>query len=233
MTMTKRKKLTPEHYVEKFKDQMSRFNYIPRDGEIIVQAKAPYPSYWFVSNKGYVLSVHDNNLKILNDNSNYEGRKNKDGERTELKWRYKNINLPGGEVSAWKIVSDHFCECPFTGYEDEEKEIHHVKKKATFNPDESKECNQAANLQVLPKSIHDQLTNFAAKTVEKQDAEREEKARKAGIESQKLIQEQLLDLLRQRYKITDITDAVLYLPTINDDPSQIQARAYPIKWPLK
>ena len=51
MTMTKRKKLTPEHYVEKFKDQMSRFNYIPRDGEIIVQAKAPYPSYWFVSNK--------------------------------------------------------------------------------------------------------------------------------------------------------------------------------------
>ena len=65
--------------------------------------------------------------------------------------------------------------------------------------------------------------------MEEQDAEAEEKARKAGIESQKLIQEQFLDLLRQRYKITDITDAVLYLQTINDDPSQIQARAYPIK----
>ena len=40
-------------------------------------------------------------------------------------------------------------------------------------------------------------------------------------------------ILRQRYKITDITDAVLYLQTINDDPSQIQARAYPIKCPIK
>ena len=85
------------------------------------------------------------------------------------------------------------------------------------------------NLQLLPESVHKQLTKFAGKTVEEQDAEAEEKARKAGIESQKLIQEQFLDLLRQRYKITDITDAVLYLQTINDDPSQIQARAYPIK----
>lgn len=230
--MTKRKKLTPEHYLEKFNNQMNRLNYIRRPGEEIVQAKAPYPPYWFVSNKGYVLSVHDNNLKILNDNPKYEGRKNKDGERTEIKWRYKNINLPGGEVSVWKIVSDHFCECPFTGYEDEEKEIHHVDKKVTFTPDESKECNQAANLQVLPKSIHDQLTNFAKKTVEKQDAEAEKKARKAGIQSQELMQKQLLDLLGQ-YKITDTTDIVLYIQTINDDPSKIQAIAYPIKWPIK
>lgn len=37
--MAKNKELTREDYQEKFKEQMSRFNYIPQAGEVIIQCK--------------------------------------------------------------------------------------------------------------------------------------------------------------------------------------------------
>lgn len=47
-----RKKLTRQQYSDKFDQQMERFNYIPQPGEMIHQCSAPYPDYWFLSNKG-------------------------------------------------------------------------------------------------------------------------------------------------------------------------------------
>ena len=43
-----------EEYRKKFNEQMNKFNYIMQDGEKIVQCKAPYPVYWFISNKGFL-----------------------------------------------------------------------------------------------------------------------------------------------------------------------------------
>lgn len=52
MTEKRMKKTTRrEEYREKFNEQMNKFNYILQDGEKIVQCKAPYPDYWFISNK--------------------------------------------------------------------------------------------------------------------------------------------------------------------------------------
>ena len=54
---------TREDYKQKFDKLMETFNFIPQDGEEIVQCKDPYPPYWFVSNKGYVLSVYGHGIK--------------------------------------------------------------------------------------------------------------------------------------------------------------------------
>ena len=56
-----RKKLTRKQYAEKFE----KLNYIFQDGEVIKQCIAPYPCYWFVSNCGYVLSLHGKKVKKL------------------------------------------------------------------------------------------------------------------------------------------------------------------------
>ena len=55
--MGKHTTLTREDYANKFNEQMSRFNYIPQDGEHIKQCEAPYPDYWFASDKGYVFTA--------------------------------------------------------------------------------------------------------------------------------------------------------------------------------
>ena len=39
---------TREDYKQKFDKLMETFNFIPQDGEEIVQCKDPYPPYWFV-----------------------------------------------------------------------------------------------------------------------------------------------------------------------------------------
>lgn len=56
-----RKKFTREEYKEKFE----KLCFIYQDGEVIVQAKEPYPQYWFVSNKGYVISIHGRKVKKI------------------------------------------------------------------------------------------------------------------------------------------------------------------------
>ena len=63
--MGKHKVLTREEYAEKFDKLFSKWNYIPQAGEKIVQCKEGYPSYWFISNKGYVFSVYKNNIEVI------------------------------------------------------------------------------------------------------------------------------------------------------------------------
>lgn len=160
-----KKKLTREQYKEKFDKQMERFNYIPQEGEKIVQCNLPYPEYWFLSNKGYLFSVYRDEITILNDNPTEQGRKNKSGERAGKKWRYASNSLPGRDVSAWKIMADHFCECEFSGhkYKDEKREIHHIRDRKSFEANEGHLCNCAENIQILPKSIHEMVTRYGKK----------------------------------------------------------------------
>ena len=178
--MGKQKKLTREEYAAKFARQMERYYYIPQEGEQIIQCKPPYPDYWFISNKGYLFTAYYKDVRILSDNPTEQGPKNKDGERSEMKWRYRSNVLPGGDVAAWKIMADHFCECPFSGYEDEDKDIHHVEKRTSFKPDEGHLCNSADNLQILPKSLHKELTKFASKTSAEHEMEIEAKMKESG-----------------------------------------------------
>ena len=63
--MRQGKNITREDYKRKFDKLMETFNFIPQAGEEIVQCREPYPAYWFVSNKGYVLSVSGNGIKYI------------------------------------------------------------------------------------------------------------------------------------------------------------------------
>ena len=193
--MGKHTTLTRKEYANKFNEQMNRFNYIPQEGEVIVQAKAPYPDYWFVSNKGYVFTA------------------------------YRSSKIPGGDVPAWKVVADHFCECEFPGYEDEEKDIHHIQKRATFQSDEGHLCNRADNLQILPKSVHKELTKFSSKTSEEYDKEIEAKIKKSGCPQ--YYTNDLMSLIEPLLKELKKNGAAgaIYLMD-ESDPNNIKAKAY-------
>ena len=90
--MEKRKKNTREDYLKKWEKLMETFNFIPQAGEEIVQCKEPYPAYWFVSNKGYVLSVWGNGIKYIAPVIKRTGAKNKNGERPGRDWYYNYFN---------------------------------------------------------------------------------------------------------------------------------------------
>lgn len=55
--MSRKKIYTREQYYDQFCRLMNRLNYIPEEGEVIVQANKNYPQYWFISNKGRVFTV--------------------------------------------------------------------------------------------------------------------------------------------------------------------------------
>lgn len=168
--MEKRKKIAREEYKEKFNKLMESFNFIYQDGEKIVQCKEPYPAYWFVSNKGYVMSVHGNGIKFLSPAIKRTGPKNKNGERAGRDWHYNGrINGKKTNISVHKIVADHFCLNEFTG--DYSGDTHHKRKKNSFADNEWKECNEAANMQNLPPEIHEELTSYAKKPAEQIEAE--------------------------------------------------------------
>lgn len=163
-------KTTKEDYQKKFDKLMESFNFIPQAGEEIVQCKAPYPPYWFVSNKGYVLSVYGHGIKYIAPAVRKTGKKNKDGERPGRDW-YWNYMLDGQhkKISLHKAIADHFCTNDFTG--DCSGDVHHIVKKNSFADNQWKECNSADNMQKLPPEIHNELTQYARKQPEQIEAE--------------------------------------------------------------
>lgn len=224
----RKKLLTREEYAEKFKEQMNRYNYIPQYGEHIKQCKAPYPDYWFASDKGYVFTAYYNDVKILNDNPTEQGLKNKSGVRAGKKWRYSN---EGKDVPTWKVIADTFCENEFTGYENENEQIHHIKKRQTFKPEEGSLCNSADNLQKLPKSIHKELTHYASKTQDELDQETEKKIIKSGCPVYALTEKQLEQIAIQALKscLENGVEPIAYIMTMPDNASDIECEAHPIK----
>lgn len=70
-----KKKFTREEYAKKMERLMEETNYQLKDRESIVQCHAPYPSYWFVSSLGYVISVYRKTIKLVKANHRYTGKK--------------------------------------------------------------------------------------------------------------------------------------------------------------
>ena len=146
-----------------------------QDGEQIVQCKAPYPAYWFISNKGYMFSVYFDKIRITKPNHRYMGLKNKDGIRTNQDWYYE-YKVDGEKhnkhVVMHKIMAEHFLNNVFGA---EKNEIHHIRKKLRYKPNDGKICNSADNLQLLPCGVHKTLTRYAGKTSAEHDKEFEQK----------------------------------------------------------
>ena len=190
--MEKSKKNTREDYLKKWEKLMETFNFIPQAGEKIVQCKEPYPAYWFVSNKGYVLSVWGNGIKYIAPRIHKTGRKNKNGERAGRDWQYNySTNSKITTISIHKIIADHFLINEFTG--ESSGDVHHIVKKNSFADNQWKECNEADNMQKLPPEIHDELTIYAKKQPEQIEAEWNQKITEDHAEVIELPQKQLTE----------------------------------------
>lgn len=159
-----KKRFTREEYAKKMERLMEETNYQLKDGESIVQCHAPYPSFWFVSSLGYVISVHGKTIKLLKANHRYTGKKNADGSRNGQDWYYE-YRVDGEEynrhVTVHRIVAEHFLGLDT---KDDDLEVHHIKKKNSFDPTQSEECNRADNLQVLPAELHKKATKYGNKS---------------------------------------------------------------------
>lgn len=223
--MEKSKKNTREDYLKKWEKLMETFNFIPQAGEEIVQCKEPYPAYWFVSNKGYVLSVWGNGIKYIAPRIHKTGRKNKNGERAGRDWQYNySTNSKITTISIHKIIADHFLINEFTG--ESSGDVHHIVKKNSFADNQWKECNEADNMQKLPPEIHDELTIYAKKQPEQIEAEWNQKITEDHAEvielPQKQLTEQMVALINTL--IQQGVDCRVYM--VRDDNQA--AAAYPV-----
>ena len=220
-----RTELTREGYQKKWKHLMETFNYIYQDGEKIVQCRDPYPPYWFVSNKGYVMSVYSNGIKLLSPGIRRTGSKNKNGERAGRDWYYVYVmNKKRTTISVHKVIADHFCTNDFTG--DCSGDVHHIVKKNSFKDNEWKECNSADNIQKLPPEYHEELTQYARKPAEQIEAEMDQKAIEDHAEVIELPQKQLTEQMvaLANTLIQQGVDCRVYMVRDNDQA----AAAYPV-----
>lgn len=216
--MKQKKNITRQDYLKKWEKLMEAFNFIPQAGEKIVQCKEPYPAYWFVSNKGYVVSVCGNGIKYIAPGIKRTGPKNKNGERAGRDWFYNTrINGKKTNISVHKIVADHFCLNEFTG--DYSGDTHHIRKKNSFKDNEWKECNSADNMQNLPPEYHEELTQYARKPAEQIEAEMDQQEFDETIE---LSSDQAIALINTLLRQGN--EGRVYLVRDNDQA----AAAYPV-----
>lgn len=189
---TKRKKLTREEYLEKFHRL-----YTPqvRDGvtEELIQCQSPDPDYWFVSSFGYVLSVAGKHVKKIKQNWRPAGKRSKDGSYPSQNWYY----VYRDESGEWHKPMTHvfhakyFKKCEFDLEDDEKVDVHHIKARSEFTPEQGEECNRPDNLQVLPKErIHQQLGKYTSPHYEKNSEKETIKALEKGT-AQMTITDQL------------------------------------------
>lgn len=228
----KKQPLTRTEYKEKFEKLMSKFNYVPQEGEIIVQCHEQYPPYWFLSNKGYLFSAYYNDLKMIEPIFDRTSKANAAGERPGKNWRYSRRKESSSNLQRYdmaKMIAEHFLQSEFDT--DEDLEAHHIKKRTTFRPDEAALCNRADNLQLLPKSIHKKLTHYASKTSEQLDQEIADKVKAAGAPEYQLTQEQLQQILFNALQscLNQGIQPITYSTTVTDDVAQIEAEAHPVR----
>lgn len=222
-----KKKLTRQQYKEKFDKQMERFNYIKQPGEIILQCNAPYPDYWFLSNKGYLFTAYYNEARILKPNPTETGKKNKEGKRTGQTWEYE-YKVAGEKnnrhVAMHKLMAEMFVNDEFSS--DEKREIHHIQKRTSFEANEGHLCNRSENLQILPKSIHKQATYYGRK---KQNTLEESVSYTEEIEE--ALQKFMAIILKRSLESSKTTKKEPYgiLKTIEDDPAKIKVDVHTIK----
>lgn len=218
-----KKRLTTKQYKEKFDNQLNRVNYIPQDGEKIVQCHAPYPSYWFISNMGYLFTAWFNEFYVVKPNYRETGIRTLDGKRNGKEWyyEYKEKNKKHNtKVPMHKLMAEHFHGEDYekwkAAYPDEPMETHHINGKQNFSENDGNRCNRASNLQPLPQKIHKELTKIANPNYEKNKEKKIVKALEKGT-AQMMITDQLTpDVLKSLMKgITWDSGAVISFRSLN------------------
>lgn len=225
-------KLTRQQYKEKFDQQMERFNYIKQPGEVILQCNAPYPEYWFLSNKGYLFTAYYNDVRIIKPNPTETGAKNKEGKRTGQNWEYE-YKVAGEKnnrhVAMHKLMAEMFVEDEFTS--DEDRDVHHIQKRTSFDVSQPQFCNRAENLQRIPTPIHKQATYYGSKTMEELDKETQKKIEESGCPQFFLTQQQFQMVLESvlKSRIAAGVQPYVIMTTVEDDVSKIKVDVQPVK----
>lgn len=227
-----RNKLTRQQYSDKFDKQMERFNYIKQPGEVILQCNAPYPDYWFLSNKGYLFSAYFDDARIVKPNYRETGVKNKEGKRPGQDWYYEYAVVGeknNRKISMHKLMAEMFVEDEFVSAE--KRHTHHIQKRTSFDENQPQFCNRAENLQRIPTSIHVQATYYGSKTMEELDKETQKKIEDSGCPQFFLNQQQLLKILESALKSSMATGVQPYIimTTVEDDVSKIKVDVQPVK----
>ena len=157
-----RKAKTNDQCKNQIRDYFEKMNYIPQKDEQIKQCSEPYPHLWFCSNKGYLFTTSEKEVRILPPHLTKVGEKNKDGERQKIEYRYYyRLNGKREHVTQQQLLIDTFnVKNEFENiFPNESTEIHHQLSRKNFTSDEPQKMNRLDNIQVLPKSIHQSLTN--------------------------------------------------------------------------
>lgn len=227
----KKHKLTQQQYSDKFDKQMERFNYIPQPGEMILQCSAPYPDYWFLSNKGYLFSAYFDDVRILKPNLRTTGVKNKEGKRPGQDWyyEYKVVGEKNNrKISMHKLMAEMFVEDEFASAE--KRHTHHVQKRTSFEENQPQFCNRAENLQQLPNSVHKKATCFGNKTEKELDEEIMKKIKKSKKPVLFFTSQQFDNIVVESIKssLAAGDQPFIVFPTEETDASKIQVRVYPV-----
>lgn len=219
----KRKPKTREYYQYKFAKLFSNCNYIPQENEIIVQCNEQYPPYWFISNKGYLFSAYRNTLEILRPVFSKDKKNDWKYQYNEQKNGQKHLKQPRMHV----LIAEHFLENEFAGYEEvegENIEVHHKTPRNNFGKYEGQFANRADSLQLLPESIHDDVTKLANLDVDGFE-KKIEKEMKKGVPCVQLTEEVEAMIFEQIKKHVDAGKLATFI-SLN---SKGTAQAEPVK----
>lgn len=203
------KEMNLEEQREYYRAKFEQSNWATLPGEEIVQVHLSYPAYWFVSSRGYVVSVHGKTPHKLKPRYGKCGKRSKTGERNRSEWYlqfkpflpvYPLEQVESGNnvhVRLHVLINAHFPRTYIPeGHENERMCIHHCESASSFAPDQGEEANRAGNLRKTVESTHIQLTKLQNKTFEQeQQAINEATADKTQIETEPGILESLLKVL--------------------------------------
>jgi hypothetical protein len=184
-----KKKISKEEYYDAFW-QLQKKYYQIQENEKIVQCHEPYPSYWFISNTGRLFSVWGRKkIKIVTP-------KLSKGNTNANRWGFKYDGRKNVFLS--KLVAEHFLTEDFKKFakEGERIEVHHTIPLKTFNDDEPYKANRADNLQILPKSIHQQVSDLKY-TPEQRAKNRAKKAQNITLTEQG--QKALMEIIAEAF----------------------------------
>ena len=153
--MSRKKIYTREQYYDQFCRLMNRLNYIPEEGEVIVQANKNYPQYWFISNKGRVFTVSRNCKNILKPYCGRVGRNRKRKQWTLHRTQKKIVPIH-------RLVLEHFCPDEIERIVSQGKEWdgHHVIPVTRFSKDQPQFANRLSNLQVVEAERHKRANRY-------------------------------------------------------------------------
>lgn len=155
-------KMTREEYKDKFMRLWKQhWNYIPQENELIIQIEEC--DYLFYSNMGYMYSVFGRDIKTLKPSPCGKRGTKKDGTPKRRDWEWK---MSGGKhlkmtTMAMKYFSNVFEHEEYIG---EPYENHHIHCNGGDMSKAPQQINKASELERVPRSIHNKMTQEQSKT---------------------------------------------------------------------